>query len=126
MRKNANTEDRKNVHSEFVGNLNNLQQCMAKQDMMEQAYASDNDSMEENEEYKEPEQKKGGGLFGKIFGGKSAGVDASKAKKKRAAPTSMNIGSSMSAMPQKSKNDDAYAAGMYQASKMNSKKMFKK
>ena len=71
MRKNANTEDRKNVHSEFVSNLNNLQQCMAKQDMMEQAYASDNDSMDEDEEMKEPEKKKGG-IFGKIFGGGSA------------------------------------------------------
>ena len=71
MRKNANTEDRRNVHSEFVSNLNNLQQCMAKQDMMEQAYASDNDSMDEDEEMKEPEKKKGG-FFGKIFGGGSA------------------------------------------------------
>ena len=93
--------------------------------MMEQAYASDNDSMEENEEYKEPEKKSGGGFFGKIFGG--GGAEASKSiKRKRAAPPSMNIGSSMPSVPQKSKNDDAYAASMYQASKMNSKKMFKK
>ena len=85
--------------------------------------------MEENEEYKEPEKKKGGGIFGKIFGGGGGGggADASKSnKRKRAAPTSMNIGSSMPSAPQKSKNDDAYAASMYQASKMNSKKMFKK
>jgi hypothetical protein len=81
MRKNADTEERRNVHSEFVGNLNSLQQCMAKQDLMEQAY----DSSGEEEEAKEPEKK--GGFFGKFLGGQKA--------KKKAPPTSMNIGSVM-------------------------------
>lgn len=81
----------------FVGNLNNLQQCMAKQDMMEQEYASDSE-----EEAKEPEKK---GFFG-MFGGSKA--------KKRTAPTTMNIGSSQ--LKQKSskvKTNDAYSAEMF-------------
>lgn len=81
MRKNANTDQRKGVHKEFVSNLNNLQQCMAKQDVMEQAYASDS---EDGEEQKEPEKK--GGFFGKIFGSADKGSSLKMNKKKKAAP----------------------------------------
>ena len=55
---------------------------MAKQDVMEQAYASDS---EDGEEQKEPEKK--GGFFGKMFGGANKGsAEQGANKKKRAAP----------------------------------------
>jgi ribosomal protein L14E/L6E/L27E len=63
MRLNADSEEQRMVHKEFVSNLNNLQQCMAKQDMMEKKFMED-DEMGEEEEQKEPEKK---GIFAKLF-----------------------------------------------------------
>merc|ERR1712146_376011 len=107
MRKNANTENQKALHSQFVMNSRPVYEMMQAQNLQEQAEASDYEEEEEEEEdgmARPQAKKKAGGLFSGFGFGKSAPAKKMKASKK----------------------SDAYSAQLYQASKMSKGSYMKK